>query len=156
MAFGFMSCGGGGGQTEVANQTPSDNSTPAVASNASDAGDIPKLDGEIARLEHEAEKNPGDQTARIALSQAYLRRARAFRVAQKMSEALRDYQSAIRNDPDNEQAQQGIAEISSQLENSPTGENGEPAPLPITPNVTGGESSPIPPTLAPTPKDRQP
>lgn len=154
LALSFASCGGG--QPEGSNQSAANSPTPAATLSAADAGDISKLDGEIARLEREAEKNPGDQAARINLSQAYLRRAGAFRVAQKMSDALRDYQSALRNDPDNEQAQQGIAEISPPTGNNSTGENGEPAPLPITPNVTGAESSPSPVVETPTPKGRKP
>ncbi|HEX8473357.1 MAG TPA: tetratricopeptide repeat protein [Pyrinomonadaceae bacterium] len=95
-----------------------------------------KFDAEIANLEKQAEKNPGDDELRDALSQAYLRRANALRDAQQLKEALRDYRKALSNNPDNEEAQQRAAEIGAQVEGELTGENGEPAPLPISPNVT--------------------
>jgi tetratricopeptide (TPR) repeat protein len=97
---------------------------------------VVNYDAQIADLEKQAEKNPGDDELRDALSQAYLRRANALRDAQQLKEALRDYRKALSNNPDNEEAQQRAAEIGAQVEGDLTGENGEPAPLPITPNVT--------------------
>ena len=44
-------------------------------------------------------------------------------------------------DPD---AQRNAAEISPLVEGAQTGENGEPAPLPITPGVTADEDKPTP------------
>jgi tetratricopeptide (TPR) repeat protein len=113
----------------------------ANTSNTASASNAParNFDEEIARLEKEAEKNPGDGETLNALSQAYVRRANALRTEQKLREALRDYQSALRNNPDNEEAQKKGAEVAKQLEGEPTAENGEPAPLPITPNVTTGD-----------------
>ncbi|HVF50322.1 MAG TPA: hypothetical protein VNA19_09565 [Pyrinomonadaceae bacterium] len=111
-----------------------------------------KLDAEIARLEKEAERNPGDGETLNALSQAYASRAGALQQTQQLREALRDYRSALRNNPDNEEAQQRVAEISKQLEGEGTGENGEPAPLPITPNVTTGDDGQTDnPSPSPTP-----
>ena len=113
------------------------NAGPGAASSGAD--DPSKHDAEIAQLEKQAESNPGDHDVQIALSLAYLRRADSFHKMQKLREALRDYQSALRHDPDSEDAQKRVAEISSQLEGQPTGEYGEPAPLPISPGVTTGE-----------------
>ncbi|MBA3806421.1 MAG: hypothetical protein H0X14_12005 [Acidobacteria bacterium] len=107
--------------------------------------DPAQMNAAIERLEREAEKNPSDDAARESLSRAYLRRGDFFRDAQKYSEALMDYQRALRNDPDNEAAQKNIAAISPLVEGTPTAENGEPAPLPITPNVTDeDEQQPAP------------
>lgn len=97
---------------------------------------IRKFDAEIAGLEKQSEKNPGDDDVRLALSQAYRRRADALRDAQQLKQALLDYRNALSHNPDNEEAQQRAAEIARQVEGEATGENGEPAPLPITPNVT--------------------
>jgi hypothetical protein len=65
-----------------------------------------------------------------------------------MREALGDYQNALRANPDNEEAQRNVAEISPQFEREATGEYGEPAPLPITPNVTSQGAEPTPATQA--------
>src|SRR5438874_519179 len=61
-----------------------------------------QLDAEIARLEAQAEQNPEDETARAAVAAAYVRRANALRDTGKMPEAQRDYQTALRFNPDNE------------------------------------------------------
>ena len=124
--------------------------TPAARSEA--GGDISKLGGEIEHLEKLAERNPGDDEAREELSNAYVRRANALRAAQRMKEALDDYQRALRINPDKEEAQKNAAEIAPAVEGTPQeGEYGEPPPLPITPNVTGGEEN-VSPTPTPTPK----
>lgn len=122
---------GAGGRNANAN-------VPATEAAAATAGG--NLDAEIARLKGQAEKNPGDEETRDALSQAYTRRADAARGAGRLKEALNDYQMALRANPDNAAAQQRVAEISPQVGGEATGEYGEPAPLPITPNVTTGET----------------
>ncbi len=63
---------------------------------------------------------------------------------QRLREAMDDYRRALRNDPDNEEAQRNAAEIAPQVEGTPTGEYGEPAPLPISPNVADDEAKPTP------------
>ncbi len=108
------------------------------------------MGAEIERLEKRAERNPGDDEARNQLANAFVRRANALREAQQLKEALADYQRALRINPDNEEAQKYAAEVAPLVEGTPQeGEYGEPPPLPITPNVTGGEASP---TATPTPK----
>ena len=142
-ALGFSACKESG--PPAATQQPMANTsanTPAAEASATPAAgglpvDTSKYDAEIARLEVQAEKSPGDDAARISLSKAYLRRADALRGAQQYREALRDYQSALRLDPDNEEVQKKVAEVSLPLESETTGEYGEPAPLPITPGATG-------------------
>ncbi|MCA1593350.1 MAG: hypothetical protein LC754_12025 [Acidobacteria bacterium] len=137
-------------QANAAPASSTANSSNSDSANEGAAIDPSKFDAEIARLEREAERNPSDDDARAALSQAYVRRGNAFRDAQKPREALLDYQRALRNNPDNEDAQKNIAEISPLVEGNPTAENGEPAPLPITPNVTDEDDQK--PTPAKTPK----
>ncbi|MER3426858.1 MAG: hypothetical protein C4334_01975 [Pyrinomonas sp.] len=109
--------------------------------------DPARLDAEIERLEQEAVANPGDDDVRVALSRAYLARANARRVAGRLQEALRDYSTALRYDPDNAEAQREAVAVMDQLHQgreAATGENNEPEPLPITPDVMADEASPTP------------
>ena len=94
------------------------------------------LDAEIQRLEKLVERNPGEDSVTRPLAAAYVRRGNTLRAAGDLRGALKDYRSAIKYDEDNEEAQKSIAEIVPQVEGEKTGEYGEPAPLPITPNVT--------------------
>ena len=121
------------------------NSSAASAPNTS-AGQ--SLDDEIARLERLAERSPNDDAARSQLAVLYVRRGNNLRAANDLAGALKDYQSAIQYDPDNEEALKNVAELRPQVEGERTGEYGEPEPLPITPSVTSGEESA--PTTQPT------
>jgi tetratricopeptide (TPR) repeat protein len=114
---------------------------------AAATADISQLDAEVERLEKRAERNPGDDDALSELAKAYVRRGNALRAATRLREALLDYRRAQSADPDNPDAQRNAAEISPLVEGAPTGENGEPAPLPITPGVTDDEDK-----ATPTPK----
>ena len=145
-ALGFSACNESGPPTAtqqpMANTSATAPAADAASQTAPAAGlpvDTAKYDAEIARLEMQAEKSPGDDAARISLSKAYLRRADALRGAQQYREALRDYQSALRLDPENEEVQKKVAEVSQPFESETTGEYGEPAPLPITPGATGAD-----------------
>ena len=146
----FVVCAIGGACSKSAptgTSQPATNATSAAATTPDTAANntstvttvnMEELDAEVERLERQAQRNPSDDEVRDALSQAFVRRANARRAAQQLREALRDYQNALRANPDNEEAQRNVAEISPQVEGGATGENGEPAPLPITPNVTTG------------------
>ena len=139
---------------------PTRSSADDSAAAAPSSPDTGGLDSEIARLTQQAEKSPGDQDTLDALSKAYYRRGEARRGANQLRDALTDYQSAIRANPDNEEAKQRVAEISPQFERETTGEYGEPPPLPITPNVTTGDEgntdpAPAQDTPTPTRKKRQ-
>jgi cytochrome c-type biogenesis protein CcmH/NrfG len=124
-----------------------------VAPQASTGGatdDVAKLDADIERLERQAERNPGDEETRDELARAYVRRGNTQRTAGQLREALADYQRALRLDPDNNEAQTNAAATKEQVGGSEQqGENGEPAPLPITPNVADEDEKPKP---TPTPK----
>jgi Flp pilus assembly protein TadD len=120
-----------------------DANSAAGAGRGGDSSDPAKLDEEIARLERVAERNPADDEARMDLAKAYLRRGDAHRAAGRLREALADYRRARLADLDNEEAIKNIAELSPQVEGTPQeGEYGEPAPPPISPNVTEGEATP--------------
>ena len=167
-SLALSACGGAGrdGASTNGNQSASAASASGNSANASadanaNSNDIPKLDAAINELEKQAEMSPGDESLRAALSQAYLKRANARRDSQQLREALRDYQEALRFNPDNEEASSRAAEISPQIEEGRTGENGEPAPLPITPNVTtddstGGTATPKPSPTAQPEKKKKP
>ena len=79
-----------------------------------------------------------------------MRRGDAQRGAGQLREALADYQSALRLDPDNDNAQAAAAAVNQELGgDSREDENGAPVPPPITPNVADEEGKPTP---TPTPK----
>jgi tetratricopeptide (TPR) repeat protein len=106
--------------TASANQTATANSgntqsarAPAVAASPKSTSkstgefvDTSKYDAEIKRLEERAKKNNADQQTRLALAKAYTARGDALTGVRQYNAALGDYRRALRNDPDNEQAQQ--------------------------------------------------
>ena len=148
LALFACACGKGAANGNAqANASASPQSS--ATANAADAGDMTKLDSDVEQLEKRAERNPGDDEALTELAKAYVRRGDAHRAANQLREALFDYRRAQSADPDNADAQRDAAEISPQVEGAQTGENGEPAPLPITPGVTADEDKPTP-----TPKNQ--
>ena len=133
-----------GGKNESA-QTNGGAASNTSANNAAAAGGDPsKLDAEIERLEKQAGKNPGNAETLAEFARAYVRRGNAHRDAGRLREAMDDYRRALSRDPDNEEAQRNAADIAPQVEGTPTGEYGEPAPLPISPNVADDETKPTP------------
>ena len=116
-----------------------------AAADGAAPGDVAKLNADIERLERQAERNPTDEETGDELARAYVRRGNAQRSAGQLREALADYQSALRHDPDNVEAQSGAAAVTEQLGGEQKeDENGAPAPLPITPNVADEEGKPTP------------
>jgi cytochrome c-type biogenesis protein CcmH/NrfG len=96
--------------------------------------DTSRYDAEIKRLEEKARKNSADQPTRLALAKAYTERGDALTGVRQYRAALGDYRRALRNDPDNKQAQQMSGTIISILKTMgrdipPEGQ--EPAPLPL-------------------------
>lgn len=111
----------------------------AAPPNMGEPIDTSKHNAEIARLEKQAQKSPGDETTRTALAQAYLGRANALKDARQYRVALGDYRRALRYDPDNEEAQQMaavIVGILKEMNREVPAEGEEPAPLAITPDTS--------------------
>jgi Flp pilus assembly protein TadD len=130
---------------------PATQQTAAAQPGAASSTDINQLNGEIDRLEKQAERNPADEETQDELARVYVRRAKVEQGGGQFQEALTDYQRALRHDPDNEEAQSGAAAVDQQLGGDrQEDENGAPVPLPITPNVADEEGQPSKPT--PTPK----
>ena len=117
---------------------------------AASPADLAQLNGEIERLEKQAERNPGDAETQDQLARAYVKRAKLGQAAGQFQEALQDYQRALRHDPDNDEAQAGALAANQQLGgDAKEDENGAPVPPPISPNVADEEGKPTP---AATPK----
>ncbi|MDQ3686882.1 MAG: tetratricopeptide repeat protein [Acidobacteriota bacterium] len=152
----FTSSGSDRSQVSNATNTSANNSAVAVDNTNTSMSNPAEYDAEISRLEKQAEKSPADDTVNVSLSQVYVRRAEAYRQRGQLREAGRDYQEALRRDPDNEAAQQGNADISQQVESQATGENGEPAPLPITPDAASSGDEELSPKTEPSPQRKRP
>jgi tetratricopeptide (TPR) repeat protein len=96
--------------------------------------DTSKYDAEIKRLEEKAKKNSVDRQTRLALANAYTERGDALTGVRQYRAALGDYRRALRNDPNNEQAQQmsgTIIGILKSMGRDVPPEGQEPAPLPL-------------------------
>jgi cytochrome c-type biogenesis protein CcmH/NrfG len=139
------------GAQPAANTAAEQGAAAPAQAGAAPSTDINQLNGEIDRLEKQAERNPADEETQDELARVYVRRAKVEQGGGQFQEALTDYQRALRHDPDNEEAQAGAAAVDQQLGgDKQEDENGAPAPLPITPNVADEEGQPAKPT--PTPK----
>ena len=127
---------------EGAQNSPEQSGANANATAPSSA-DVAKLSADIERLEKATERNPGDEDTRDELARAYVRRGDAQRATGQPQEALKDYQRALRLDPDNAEAQKNAADTQEQLGGEQReDENGAPVPPPITPNVADEDEKP--------------
>ncbi|HYP02209.1 MAG TPA: hypothetical protein VER76_18605 [Pyrinomonadaceae bacterium] len=97
--------------------------------------DTSKLDAEIARLEAQAEKSPDDDSTLGALADAYVRRGHALHEAHRLTDALHDYQSALRYSPDHEEANLRVAQITQEIGAEPHAEDGKPVAVPAKPGA---------------------
>jgi cytochrome c-type biogenesis protein CcmH/NrfG len=111
---------------------------------AASSTDVAQLNAEIERLEKQAGRNPADEETRDELARVYVKRAKVEQAGGQLKEALDDYQSALRHDPDNDDAQAGAAAATDAIGGDKEDENGAPAPLPITPNVADEDGKPTP------------
>ncbi|HLL14156.1 MAG TPA: hypothetical protein VK388_03685 [Pyrinomonadaceae bacterium] len=127
---------GNGGTNAVTAATPG-NANGNAAGNAGGGRelDTSKLDAEIAGLEQQAEKNPDDDTTLGALADAYVRRGHALHEARRLTDALHDYQSALRYSPDNEEANLRVAQITQEIGAEPHAEDGKPVAVPARPGA---------------------
>ena len=129
LALALAACGRGApppGERAGANSAAGN----ANASAQAQPADLGKLDAEIAQLEAQAEKNPDDDAARAALAAAYVRRGDALRAARRPDDALRDYQNALRFNPDNEDAQLRLEQLNQESGAEPRGDDGRPISVP--------------------------
>jgi tetratricopeptide (TPR) repeat protein len=107
-----------------------------ASSNSGGQGlDTSKLDADISGLEQQAEKNPDDDTTLAALAEAYVRRAHAMYDARRLTDALHDYQSALRYSPDHEEANLRVAQITQEIGVEPLAEDGKPVAVPAKPGA---------------------
>ena len=97
--------------------------------------DTSKLDADIVALEQQAEKNPDDDTTLGALTEAYVRRAHALHEARRLTDALRDYQSALKYSPGHEEANIRVAQITQEIGVEPHAEDGKPVAVPAKPGA---------------------
>jgi len=140
---GLAGCGGGAKKSD-GNAAQAGTTQPGASGGGAAVQDAAGLDAEIGRLERQAERNPADDETRDELARAYVRRGNSLRGAGQVREALADYQRALRLDPDNDEAQNNAFATTQQLGGEQQGENGEPAPPAITPNVADEAERPAP------------
>ncbi len=129
VALSLAACGREAAQDDKragsgANNAANTNVTPAQALASG------QLDADIAQLEMQAEQRPEDDTARTAVAAAYVRRANALHAAARKDEALRDYQTALRFNPDNEDAQLGLEQLNQESGAEPRADDGRPVTVP--------------------------
>ena len=132
-AAALAASGCAGGPRKAANR-PSSPSNAAPTPTAAPK-DIGKLDAEIARLEAQAEKSPDDDSTLAALADAYVRRGHALHEAHRLTDALHDYQSALRYSPDHEEANLRVAQITQEIGAEPHAEDGKPVAVPAKPGA---------------------
>ena len=129
----------GANESGAANSAANSSGANSSASNNSGAGaqgfDTAKIDAEIAQLEQQAEKNPDDDTTLGALADAYVRRGHALHEARRLTDALQDYQSALRFSPDHEEANLRIAQITQEIGAEPHADDGKPVSVPAKPGT---------------------
>ncbi|MDT7542650.1 MAG: hypothetical protein QOE33_2554 [Acidobacteriota bacterium] len=121
-----------GKQAAPANQQAANRSAASNQSaNNTNAGtqDFAKLDAEIMRLEAEAAERPDDNSLRESVANAYAKRGAANYDAHKSAEALKDYQSALSYNPDHEEAQLRVQQISQELGGEVRTDDGKPVTI---------------------------
>ncbi|MCA1564812.1 MAG: tetratricopeptide repeat protein [Acidobacteria bacterium] len=126
--------GNGGASTATASPGGANGNVPGNTGGGQTL-DTSKLDAEIAGLEQQAEKKPDDGTTLGALAEAYVRRAHALYDARRLTDALHDYQSALRYSPDHEEASLRVAQITQEIGAEPHAEDGKPVAVPAKPGA---------------------
>ncbi|MDT7602366.1 MAG: hypothetical protein QOF61_363 [Acidobacteriota bacterium] len=134
-------CASCGGARSGVNQSASNQSAvnqSAANSNGLQTGllDIAKLDAEIRQLEAQAAQSPDDNSLRESVANAYARRGAANYDAHKLDDALRDYQSALSYNPDYEEAQLRVQQISQEVSGGVRADDGKPVTIPAKPGAS--------------------
>lgn len=96
--------------------------------------DTAKFDGTIKAAEAALKSKPADETAKKDLAQAYFDRGMALTQARQYASALGDYRHALKYDPQHEEAQKWIDQITSiysMMKKEAPKEGEEPPPLPF-------------------------
>lgn len=130
-----------GDSRQAANRAGQSN---AAATPTAAPRDLGKLDGEVARLEAQAAKDPDDRTVRDSLADALVSRGNLHLEARRLDQALTDFQNALSHRPDHEEAQERITQINSEQEREPVGDDGRPVTVPAAPgasNANGGSGN---------------
>ena len=96
--------------------------------------DTSQFDAEIEKAETDLKTKQTDESAKMVLAKAYVKRGVALTDARQYASALGDYRKALKFDPDNEEAKKWIGQIvgiyeSINREYPKEGE--EPPPLPF-------------------------
>lgn len=115
---------------QAAGASANQSANSANANDANSAPDFAKLDAEIMRLEADAASRPDDTSLREAVANAYARRGAANYQAHKPAEALKDYQSALNYNPDNEEAQLRAEQIGQEIGGDVRTDDGKPVTVP--------------------------
>ncbi|MEJ7624974.1 MAG: hypothetical protein WKF34_13355 [Pyrinomonadaceae bacterium] len=126
-------------QTAIAHS--SENQTPAPAagsqskwSQSGDPVDMTEYDSAIMSAEKALAAKPTDGKAKLALGEAYLKRATALTEARQYASALGDYRRTLKYDPANKDAKTWIDQIVmiySSINRASPNEGEEPPPLPF-------------------------
>jgi tetratricopeptide (TPR) repeat protein len=115
---------------QTANRSTASNQSANNANMNAGAPDFAKLDADIMRLESEAAERPDDNSLRESVANAYAKRGAANYDAHKPAEALKDYQSALSYNPDYEEAQLRIQQISQEMGGAVRTDDGKPVTVP--------------------------
>lgn len=125
----------GNGGANAATASPGGANGNMSGSAAGNELDTSKLDADIVMLEQQAEKSPDDDTTLGALADAYVRRGHALHDARRLTDALHDYQSALKYSPDHEEANLRVAQITQEIGAEPHAEDGKPVSVPAKPGA---------------------
>lgn len=97
--------------------------------------DTTDFDTEIKNVQEKIKADPKDESLKIRLADAYVKRAMALTDARQYASALGDYRKAQKLDPTNETAKEWIGQIIqiySSLNKDYPKEGQEPPPLPFS------------------------
>ncbi len=126
----LLACSKGGANANRQAANASANQSAVSADSNAAAPDFAKLDADIMQLESEASARPDDTSLREAVANAYARRGAANYQAHKPAEALKDYQSALNYNPDNEEAQLRVQQIGQEIGGDVRTDDGKPVTVP--------------------------
>ena len=116
------------------NSTASGSSKPPMMTGNAQPIDTSEYDAEISNAEKQFKAKPKDEKAKIAVADAYAKRAFALTEAAQYRSALGDFRKSLKLDPSNEEARamhDRIVSIFNSMGREVPKEGEEPAPLPF-------------------------